>query len=123
MNDDVISRHAAMSLAGDLQIHNDEYHMYNQAINNYCAEIMGLPPAPPQPHWTFIKEKLPEKEGRYLVWMPLAPPESRITVAEYCGDYWNIKTPVLAWMPLPPFNREQEVDITIKTINLQEAMK
>ena len=40
---DTISRQAAISLAGDLQIHGDEYHMYNQGINNYCAEIMGLP--------------------------------------------------------------------------------
>lgn len=45
MTKDLISRQAAISLAGDLQIHGDEYHMYNQAINNYCTEIMGLPSA------------------------------------------------------------------------------
>lgn len=83
------------------------------------------PPAPSQLHWILMKEKLPEEAGRYLVWMPLAPPKRRVTIAEYCDGYWNIKTPVLAWMPLPLFDREQEADaqITIKNIKLQEAMK
>ena len=48
MTKDLISRQAAISLAGDLQIHGDEYHMYNQAINNYCTEIMGLSSAQPE---------------------------------------------------------------------------
>lgn len=45
---DLIERQAAISLAGDLQIHDDEYHMHNQAINNYCAEIIKLPSAKPE---------------------------------------------------------------------------
>lgn len=50
--------------------------------------------------WTPSGEKPPEK-GKYLVWMPFAPPNHKITIAEYCGGYWNIKTPISAWMPLP----------------------
>ena len=57
--------------------------------------------------WIPVTEKLPE-EGRYLVWMPFAPSKNRITVTEYCG-YWNIKTPISAWMPLPkPYRAESE---------------
>lgn len=50
--------------------------------------------------WIPSGEKPPEK-GSYLVWMPFAPPKHRMTVVEYCGGYWNIKTPISAWMPLP----------------------
>ena len=54
----------------------------------------------PEQRWIPSGEKPPEKES-YLVWMPFAPPKHRMTVAEYCGGYWNIKTPISAWMPLP----------------------
>ena len=37
-----ISKQAAMQIAHELQISVDGYHMYNQAINNYCAEIADL---------------------------------------------------------------------------------
>lgn len=43
--------------------------------------------------------------GYYLVWMTFAPPENRIAVAKRCDGYWDIKTPISAWMPLPePYN-------------------
>lgn len=61
----------------------------------------------PEQRWIPSGEKPPEK-GSYLVWMPFAPPKHRITVAEYCGGYWSIKTPVSAWMPLPEPYQERE---------------
>ena len=62
--------------------------------------INNLPSAQPVQRWIPCSERLPE-EGSYLVWMPFAPPEGRIAVADYCDGYWNIKTPISAWMPLP----------------------
>ena len=59
--------------------------------------------------WIPSGEKPPEKES-YLVWMPFAPQKHRMTVAEYCGGYWNIKTPISAWMPLPEPYQEGEKD-------------
>lgn len=44
-DDQFISKQAAMNLANELQISVDGYHLYNQAINNYCAEIADLPEA------------------------------------------------------------------------------
>lgn len=96
-----------------------------QSLDDYCElndegktafgmaitalELFGnseqLSSAQPDHQWTPSGKKPPEK-GRYLVWMPFAPPERRITVAEYCGGYWNIKTPISAWMPLPEPMRE-----------------
>lgn len=43
--DQFISKQAAMDLANELQISVEGYHLYNQAINNYCAEIGSLPEA------------------------------------------------------------------------------
>ena len=44
-DDQFISKQVAMQLANDLQISVEGYHLYNQAINNYCAEIGSLPEA------------------------------------------------------------------------------
>lgn len=74
----------------------DEYINYSDAVGG----IEHLPSAQPEQRWIPVTEKLPE-EGSYLVWMPFAPPKHRVTVAEYCDGYWNIKTPISAWMPLP----------------------
>ena len=44
---DLISRTAAIDIAKDLLIQMEEYHQYNQAVNNYCAELANLPSAQP----------------------------------------------------------------------------
>ena len=44
---DYISRQAAIDIAKDLLIQMEEYHQYNQAVNNYCAELVKLPSAQP----------------------------------------------------------------------------
>ena len=44
---DCISRQAAIDIAKDLLIQMEEYHQYNQAVNNYCAELVKLPSAQP----------------------------------------------------------------------------
>lgn len=48
MNDSLISRQAAIDLAKDLMIPGADYLQNNQAIMNYEAELMQLPPAQPQ---------------------------------------------------------------------------
>lgn len=47
-NMDCISRQAAIDVAKNLIVQMDEYHQYNQAINNYCAELVQLPSAQPE---------------------------------------------------------------------------
>ena len=41
-NKDLISRQAAINLASELVIPGEEFHQYNQAIWNYCAELVKL---------------------------------------------------------------------------------
>ena len=96
--DEYISRQAAIDgkisiqLADGVEIYSDE------AVP--VEYLKRLPSAQPEQRWIPCSEKPPE-EGSYLVWMPWAPPKHRIAVAEYCGGYWNIKTPISAWMLLP----------------------
>ena len=50
------------------------------------------------PHWIPCSERLPEKADYYLV---QAMMNGNIFVARWEGCYWNVKTPIIAWMPLP----------------------
>ena len=85
--------------------YSDEYEGWTQktvtiadVLNAVCDDYTVLPSA--QPGWIPCSES-PMKNNSYLVWMPFAPEGHHITVAEWCGSYWNIKTPITAWMPLP----------------------
>ena len=95
---DTISRRAAVSGISDLlmfELKGERLPTYNEV---YRA-IYDLPPA--QPGWIPVTERLPTENGSYLAWMPFTPEGHHITVAEWCGSYWNIKTPITAWMYLP----------------------
>ena len=50
MNNDLISRQAAVDIAKDLIITINGYEQHNQAVNNYSAKIMQLQPAQPEQH-------------------------------------------------------------------------
>lgn len=45
---DCISRQQAIDIAKDLTITVEGYEMHNQAVMNYCADIMQLPPIQPE---------------------------------------------------------------------------
>lgn len=100
--DDLISRQAAIDALTEYGNGRAVYIGVEEAVRR----MEQLPSAQPEQRWISSGKKPPE-EGSFLVWMPFAPPERRITVAEYCGGYWNIKTPISAWMPLPePYGEE-----------------
>ena len=60
--------------------------------------IEKLPSVQPENKWTPCRKKLPEKEGFYLV---QALMNGDIFVARWEGCYWGVKTPIVAWRPLP----------------------
>lgn len=107
--DDVIYRQAAIDyFVTNVGFHDENGYPIDDSdeLRKIWTEYFdGIPSAQPEPQWTSSGKKPPE-EGIYLVWMPFAPPKHRITVAKYCGGFWNIKTPVSAWMPLPEPYRE-----------------
>ena len=45
---DAISRQQAIDIAKELTITREGYEMHNQAVMNYCADIMQLPPIQPK---------------------------------------------------------------------------
>ena len=56
------------------------------------------------PRWISVKERLPEADGTYVVYMP--PPSEPIITAEYSDSRWDdwevdITKYVTHWMPLP----------------------
>ena len=67
MIDDVISRQKAIDVAKDLIIPGADYLQHNQAVNNYAAELVQLPPAQPEQRWTLCSKQPPEEDGEYLV--------------------------------------------------------
>ena len=68
--------------------------------------IEKLPSVQPENKWTPCRKKLPEKEGFYLV---QALMNGDIFVARWEGCYWGVKTPIVAWRPLPdPYRGGEE---------------
>ena len=108
---DLIKRQKAIDLAHELIVPNEyKYGLYNQAINNYCVEIMQLPSAQPERQkgkWIPCSERLPEDGQEILA----------TTTDNAWGDVVIIRTyykemhkSVIAWMPLPEPYAERRTD-------------
>ena len=83
----------------------EEFNTFIEAVN---MAIKALE-AQADGKWISVSERLPEEGGRYLVYSW----SHEIETAQYVDGYWNIKTPISAWMPLPePYTDEyREVDV------------
>ena len=106
---DPISRQAAI-----VAIHNefDECCVWDASgveTADEVEKILNYVPSA-ESEWIPVTERLPMKNGSYLVWMPFTLEGHHITVAEWCDSYWNIKTLITAWMPLPEPYKEAEHD-------------
>ena len=104
---DLISRQAAAKelrtyLVDDNFYEDDENVMgFNDGIKCGLDVILDLD-AVDMAEWIPCSERLPEIDGCYLVQIGSVSPN--IFVARwhvYGGGWWNVKTPVTAWMPLP----------------------
>lgn len=83
----------------------EEFNTFIEAVN---MAIKALE-AQADGKWISVSERLPEEGGRYLVYTW----SHEIETAQYVDGYWNIKTPISAWMPLPePYKDEyRQVDV------------
>lgn len=85
----------------------EEFNTFIEAVN---MAIKALE-AQADGKWISISERLPEEGGRYLVYTW----SHEIETAQYVDGYWNIKTPISAWMPLPePYEGATEDDTLIQ---------
>ena len=61
-----------------------------------------------QTRWIPVSERLPEKDGVYLV-TTTGTNNDIIDIAYYTDDIWNKASRIKAWMPLPePYKVESE---------------
>ena len=88
--EDCISRQAAIYAARE-ELESGTYF-------DIPSKIEALPAVQPEPHWIPCRKKLPEKAGAYLA---QALMNGDIFVARWEGCYWGVKTPIIAWQPLP----------------------
>ena len=64
------------------------------------------PPIQPEPHWIPCSERLPEKEGYYLITkecLGVVVVDTRYYYTERDSEYWSPyeSGTVIAWLPLP----------------------
>ena len=77
--------------------------------------------------WIPCSERRPEEDGLYIVACGFHGEHS--TFAYWNGDYWSIKTPVIAWMPgIEPYKMSEEEiredDMRMNyTLDLREVIK
>ncbi len=89
------------------------------------SDLLGLPSVQPEPQWVSCNERLPRKDGVYLVYAPYYTGGSStakenhegIMFSRYKNKKWSIehgyyKRPncVRAWMPLPEPYKEGAQD-------------
>jgi hypothetical protein len=51
--------------------------------------------------WISVNDRLPDKEGKYLVFMPSLTDETRYYASYYACGNWGVGEPISHWMPLP----------------------
>ena len=99
------------SLHDDPATPEDYAEGYDEGIRNAAAIVLQMPSA--QPGWIPVTERLPEKDGEYLVTIDWGDGDTEVDCYDYCandtdwndGDLFGVK--VLAWMPLPkPWKNE-----------------
>ncbi len=71
--------------------------------------IMRVEDAEPQ-QWISVTEKLPEKEGCYLVTVKNDHKRKYSKTAWYSGDGWFARQDIIAWCELPEPYQEVEHD-------------
>lgn len=96
---------------------NTEVGEPNTAVGLLYDDVMfgidGLSPVTPQPRWIPVSERLPEKNGNYLVTIKTSDGTANITfqMVDHFGPGWlHEEKPrkVIAWMPLPKPYEPQE---------------
>lgn len=111
MNDDLISRQAAIDLAKDLCVPTKDGSTYRHR----CIDPDTIRELPSAQRWIPVSERLPGDEGWYLVtddsggvrWLEVEYYDPESGLKPFC----TIQNPV-AWMPLPePWKGEDDAEV------------
>lgn len=108
--DDTISRAAAIETM--LKLQDEDIETYGTSIpegfdgDRAVTALKALSPA--QPGWIPVTERLPKKDGDYLVTTHSGQIARYIFIGGSSEEYW--RRCATAWMPLPKPYREGEQD-------------
>ena len=105
---DCISRTQAIDIAKELTITVEGYEMHNQAVVNYCAEIMQLPPTQPEPE-SISKWKKEFRE--YVDSLDIARDDWK-GIIEYIDELPSAEPDTTTHGPIPVKNGRNDEDRT-----------
>jgi len=110
--DDLISRQAAIEAIEKYDFSFPEYmerfvtELRDAMKEDLKDDIANLPSAQPEQRWIPCSERLPDKNGKYLV----VGRQKAINILKFDGGRWYGKWGVVAWMPLPEPYREERTE-------------
>ena len=108
---DLISRQNVIKAVCNAVCECDVPHYPDCDQIKYCDEIqalISLPSADKPTRWISVSERLPEKNGCYLV-STTGENNYIIDIAFYIEGMWHKTSRIKAWMPLPePYKEERE---------------
>lgn len=108
MTDDLISRHAVRLIESDSDAYPEVWnHDYERGFTDAIIRVIGLPSVN---QWIPCSERLPDKDGIYLVthrkFGKLEVTWNIFYGGEHASWLWNDE--IIAWMPLPePYKGEE----------------
>lgn len=80
-------------------------------LNQFIDYIDAAPTIKPEPQWIPCSERLPEKEGNYLITAQPAYNHAKDIRIAHWSSRWvgYVKSEIIAWMPLPePYEEGQD---------------
>ena len=105
---DLISRQAAIDAIKDLE--KWYYATYHEKRPTTMAVVDTLTNLPSAPQWIPVTERLPEKDGIYIVCLD----DGSVFEYDYISKWWDdgawqyCGKDVVAWLPLPDPYKEEE---------------
>lgn len=107
--DDLISRQAATSIPVLPKEHRKAFNNYDDAFETGWNEALSCVNAlPSAQQWIPCSERMPERNGYYLVTGRQGAVNKRL----YQDGYWCGNWAIIAWMPLPAPYREEDANAT-----------
>jgi len=101
-----------LEIIGNAELRAEKYTF--SEIDIIREAFNGIKAALEKEKWIHVTERLPEKEGKYLVVKDYKPNDYIIDIAEWSNEFefnngFYRVMKVLAWRPLPEYHREKNI--------------